>query len=173
MTTPAAGLPPDENLPEVVPDSVPLPQVLSGRDAYLAHDRLGEKDPKYVADTSPRPGERDLKFPAEAGPDGGTPALVKGEDGVWRPATGATEGVSPISPDAGTPGAVEEGRGGEGQAVGQGKEEGRICGLRRRIFWIVLVVAIVIVLAAIGGGVGGGISARNSRAADSGESDEE
>lgn len=167
MTTPAAGLPPDENLPEVVPDSVPLPQALSGRDAYLAQDRLGEKDPKYVADTSPRPDERDLKFPAEAGADGGAPALVKGEDGVWRPATAATEAVSPVSPE-GTPGAVEEGRAVE-QPVGGGKGEERVCGLRKRIFWIVLVVAVVVVLAAIGGGVGGGISARNAGAADSDE----
>lgn len=166
MTTPAAGLPPDENLPEVVPDSVPLPQALSGRDAYLAQDRLADKDPKYVADTSPRPDERDLKFPAEAGADGGAPALVKGEDGVWRPATGATEAVSPVSPE-GTPGAVEEGRGGEQAGdVGKGKEEKRVCGMRKRVFWIVVVVAVVVVLAAIGGGVGGGISARNARAAD-------
>lgn len=172
MTTPAAGLPPDENLPEVVPDSVPLPQALSGRDAYLAHDRLGEKDPKYVADTSPRPDERDLKFPAEAGMDGGAPALVKGEDGVWRPATGATDGVSPISPDAATPGAVEEGRGGE-QAAEAGKGDERVCGMKRKMFWIVLVVAVIIVCAAIGGGVGGGLAARNSGAADDAESNGE
>lgn len=40
--------------------------------------------------------------------------------------------------------------------------DGRICGLARRTFWILLVVAIVIVAAAVGGGVGGSIAAKNA-----------
>ena len=41
--------------------------------------------------------------------------------------------------------------------------DGRICGLARRTFWIVFVVAaIVIVAATVGGGVGGSIAAKNA-----------
>lgn len=41
--------------------------------------------------------------------------------------------------------------------------DGRICGLARRTFWIVLVVvAIVIVAAAVGGGVGGSMASKKS-----------
>lgn len=157
-------LPADENLPEVVPDS--SPQVLSNRDAFLAHEHLTEKDPKYVAETSPRPEERDLKY-AVAGQEGGAESagLVKGDDGVWRPAA-PVSALSPTETNAGTPdaqadsgaAAAEEGRADQAP----GKEEAKVCGMRKRTFWIVLVGAIVVVLAAIGGGVGGGLSARNS-----------
>jgi hypothetical protein len=40
---------------------------------------------------------------------------------------------------------------------------GRICGLKRRTFWIVLVVAIVVVAGAVGGGVGGALAGRSKR----------
>lgn len=172
-------VPADENLPEVVPDS--SPQALTSRDAYLAHGHLGEKDPKYVAETAPNPEERDLKYAAvEGDAPPGSPGLVKGEDGVWRPAA-PVSALSPtdtyaVTPDGtqGGPGAAgaaaEEGRAGEGPAKGA-----KVCGLKRRTFWIVLGVAIVVVLAAIGGGVGGGLSSRNSSSsgADKGKAENE
>lgn len=40
--------------------------------------------------------------------------------------------------------------------------DGRVCGLAKRTFWILVVVAIVIVAAAVGGGVGGSIAAKNA-----------
>ena len=154
-------MPADENLPEVVPDS--SPEVLSGRDAYLAHEHLAEKDPKYIADSSPRPGERDLKFAVD-GQEGAKGEEGVWQDGVWRPATAspispAGEGVSPdVDED---PHAAEEARGGEGGGAGKGAD--KVCGMRKRTFWIVLVAAIVIVVAAIGGGVGGGLSAKKPK----------
>jgi hypothetical protein len=42
--------------------------------------------------------------------------------------------------------------------------EQRVCGLKRKTFFISFVIALVIIAAAIGGGVGGGISARNRQA---------
>ncbi|TEA21701.1 hypothetical protein C8034_v004605 [Colletotrichum sidae] len=43
------------------------------------------------------------------------------------------------------------------------KRSGTICGLRRKVFWILLVAAIIIVIgAAVGGGVGGALAAQNS-----------
>lgn len=41
--------------------------------------------------------------------------------------------------------------------------EATICGLRRKIFWIIFAVAIVVVAGAIGGGVGGALASRSSR----------
>lgn len=38
----------------------------------------------------------------------------------------------------------------------------RICGLKRRIFWIILAAAIVVIIVAIGGGVGGAMASRNN-----------
>jgi len=41
--------------------------------------------------------------------------------------------------------------------------ESRICGLKRKTFWIVLVVVLLVVIgAAVGGGVGGSLSSKNS-----------
>lgn len=159
--------PADENLPEVVPDSAP--QALSGREAFLAHDHLTEKDPKYVADSAPRPEERDLKYAVVGdGQEGGeSPSLIKGDDGVWRPApvsaiSPTDGGLTPDTPSADPHSAAEEARGGAGGPV----KEARVCGMRKKTFWIVLVVAIVVVVAAIAGGVGGGLSARDKKSSD-------
>lgn len=159
-------VPADENLPEVVPDS--SPQALSSRDAYLAQQQLGEKDPKYIAETSPRPEERDLKFAAvdgEGNPQ--SPDLVKGEDGVWRPAP--VSALSPTDTNAITPdpAAAEGGRAGE-EAV----KEKKVCGMKRRTFWIVVAVALVIAGVAIGVGVGVGVKAQKSSSSSPEPSDE-
>jgi hypothetical protein len=42
-------------------------------------------------------------------------------------------------------------------------ESQRICGLRRRTFWIALGVALIVVAAAVGGGVGGALALKSSR----------
>ncbi|KFX90948.1 hypothetical protein V490_06170 [Pseudogymnoascus sp. VKM F-3557] len=48
--------------------------------------------------------------------------------------------------------------------------DGRICGVAKRTFWILLVVAIVIVAAAVGGGVGGSIAAKNANKSEDNQS---
>lgn len=47
------------------------------------------------------------------------------------------------------------------------KRAGTICGLRRKVFWIVLAIALVVIIAGVGGGVGGAMAANNSQASDS------
>lgn len=58
--------------------------------------------------------------------------------------------------------------GAQSGAVGAGAHgaERRICGVKRKLFWILLVTAVVIVVAAIGGGVGGALASK-SKAGDS------
>lgn len=58
-----------------------------------------------------------------------------------------------------------------GGAAATGKAGQRMCGLKRRTFWIVLGVVIAVVIAAgVAGGVAGGISARNTAMRHSGSS---
>ncbi|KAK2011888.1 hypothetical protein LZ32DRAFT_532973 [Colletotrichum eremochloae] len=53
------------------------------------------------------------------------------------------------------------------------KQPGTICGIRKKVFWIVLAVALVIVIgAAVGGGIGGAMSAQNSSQQPSSASDD-
>ncbi|KAF6811294.1 hypothetical protein CPLU01_15144 [Colletotrichum plurivorum] len=47
------------------------------------------------------------------------------------------------------------------------KRGGTICGLRRKMFWIVLAIALVVIIAGVGGGVGGAMAANNSQTSDS------
>jgi hypothetical protein len=55
-------------------------------------------------------------------------------------------------------------RGDDGKEVDstEGGSNGKICGLRRRWFWIVLMGAIIIVAGAVGGGVGGALAHKSS-----------
>lgn len=46
--------------------------------------------------------------------------------------------------------------------AGWTKPEPLICGMRKRTFWIVLVVAIVVIVGAVGGGVGGALAGKSS-----------
>lgn len=50
-----------------------------------------------------------------------------------------------------------------GAVVLEGK--GKICGLRRRVFFVVLGIALIIMVAAVGGGVGGAMSTSKSKKA--------
>jgi len=49
--------------------------------------------------------------------------------------------------------------------------KGRICGLRRKIFFIVLAVAFILVAGAVAGGVAGGLPAKNSSSSSEGSAD--
>lgn len=46
-----------------------------------------------------------------------------------------------------------------------------ICGLRKRTFWILMIVAIVVIAAAVGGGVGGALASRSSSNSNSNSND--
>lgn len=48
------------------------------------------------------------------------------------------------------------------QAVHEQDQPRTICGIRKRTFWIVLIVAIIVIVAAVGGGVGGALANRSS-----------
>ncbi|OAL51747.1 hypothetical protein IQ07DRAFT_390262 [Pyrenochaeta sp. DS3sAY3a] len=48
------------------------------------------------------------------------------------------------------------------QAVHEQDQPRTICGIRKRTFWIVLIVAIIVIAAAVGGGVGGALANRSS-----------
>jgi hypothetical protein len=52
-------------------------------------------------------------------------------------------------------------------------EPPRICGLRRRTFWIALGVVMIVVVAAVGGGVGGALASKSSRNANASASQSE
>ncbi|KAH7041371.1 uncharacterized protein B0I36DRAFT_22653 [Microdochium trichocladiopsis] len=58
-------------------------------------------------------------------------------------------------------GAGSAGAGGAELGAAAGPER-RICGVRRKLFWILLAAAVVIVVAAVGGGVGGALGSRTS-----------
>lgn len=64
----------------------------------------------------------------------------------------------PIYPNAPTDTHKETWQGG----VQEQDRPRKICGLKKRTFWIVLIVAIVVVAAAVGGGVGGALASRSS-----------
>ncbi|KAK1759972.1 hypothetical protein QBC47DRAFT_117776 [Echria macrotheca] len=141
--------PADENLPEVVqhqplplekvPDS--SPHVLSPREASEKNwqTTTGEKYP-VVFDTTP-------KLPHASHAD--NPQLWSG--GEPTPTVTQTD-VSPWDTlPAGSDAATRIETGGEQP----GKDQKKICGLRRRTFIIVVIIAVVVVAAAIGGGVGG------------------
>ena len=67
---------------------------------------------------------------------------LKQQPAYWVPATGGRDG---------------------GNEAPQVVEERRYCGMRPKIFWIVLVaVMVVIVAAAVGGGVGGALAGKSS-----------
>lgn len=61
---------------------------------------------------------------------------------------------------------LKEGNVVEQPGIGRG---GRVCGLARRTFWVVFVIAAIVILAAaIGGGIGGSITKKNNnKSADS------
>ncbi|SPN99729.1 uncharacterized protein DNG_02580 [Cephalotrichum gorgonifer] len=175
---------PDENLPEVVPDSSPQP--LTYTQEYERRG-LDQGDAKYtviydsqtpkiltsesaVSDsgtpTSPAPAYR----PPVEGAAIGVAAVSK-DPGAAAGATADRDvAADPASVDADDPGRSEAALGSEKG----GKAEPKILGLKKRTFWIVLILAIVVIAAAaIGGGVGGSQSSKKSKSgADAAGADE-
>jgi len=137
------GQPLDENLPEVVPDT--SPQALE-RNPNQADER--DKYPVYY-DNAP-------KIPNEA---------YQHYDPNSYPATA-------MSPDGSIPWEHVSTTAEETAAGDHGNyPQHRICGLRRRAFYIILALTLVIIAVAVGGGVGGGLaSARSREGSDAAES---
>ena len=136
------GYPPDENLPEVVPDQ--SPQVLSAVEARYFAPELDVRDPKYPVtyDNAPK-----YTAPLETYPSvGGHPQ----------------DYTSPVSSIPWEPASTGGDRSAFGTYESKNKEQ-RICGLKKRVFWILLVIAMIVVAAGVGGGVGGGIATARSK----------
>jgi hypothetical protein len=181
------GLPPDENLPEVVYDT--SPQVISnleshykervdGRDLYpVQYDR------KVVYDTSPQVVSNfDSHYKEHMDGRGlypvqydDTPKILTSS--LPYAAGQTTVAASPVGSLPWDPvSAVEETHAGSGAGWGgAGDETGvlsksekpqrnqKICGFARRTFFIICLVAFLVAAIAIGGGVGGGIAASRSQ----------
>ncbi|RFU75368.1 fungal specific transcription factor domain-containing [Trichoderma arundinaceum] len=120
---------------------------------FPAHD---EGLPEVVPDTTPQALSRLEAEYKRKYLDGDAPQTVIPKDmDTAKVAVIGGEEQYVVTPD-GAPGDVE--------GAPPGKRAGaRICGLRRKTFWILLIIAIVVVAAAVGGGVGGGLSAKNSK----------
>ncbi|KAK4236562.1 hypothetical protein C8A03DRAFT_35531 [Achaetomium macrosporum] len=159
------GLPPDENLPEVVEQrpttgASTLPEVVPDSSPEAAPPRFYYEPDKYPAQYDDAP-----KLPHdEPSPVMQTPGQQYHQ--YQQPWPGAANPVSAVSPDSSVPWqSFPTGDGDDRTFVGSGPApEKRICGLRKRLFIIIAaIVGLVIVVAAIGGGVGGAMAARNSQ----------
>lgn len=131
----------DEGLPEVVTDT--SPQALSTVEAQSRHHQVDERD-KYTVfyDDAPKffntsPGHLEPPQATDRSPDGSVP---------WEPLAAGDGSLG--SREINSQKAVAE---------------PRICGFRRKPFFLVLAVALIVVAAAVGGGVGGGIAAARAR----------
>lgn len=129
----------DMNLPEVVPDSS-----LEATQASHAHYQHGwdhgEKDPKYTVAAGGYDYKSDNNAPSVHYDTGLIPvhsvhSFKIDDTGYLVPPGGA--GASP------------------------GRKT--ICGLRPKVFWLLLGVGLVVVVASVAGGVGGGMMAARSR----------
>jgi len=145
------GVPPDESLPEVVPDQ--SPQALSHQEAHYCRDQLNERDPKYPANFDDAP-----KYLATSETDE-APEPVHGSEYSFASAGG--------SPPWELQSTADNLQAGDRSPTNEKAAEPTICGLRRRSFWLLLVVVLVVIAASVGGGVVGGIAAgKNNRTSD-------
>ncbi|SPO04636.1 uncharacterized protein DNG_07321 [Cephalotrichum gorgonifer] len=155
----------DENLPEVVPDSGPEAIPRHAQAQYA--NQLNDQNPKYpvLYDQSPKvPVDESATLPA-----------TKEEAILPAKLDDSPTSATPVSPYAAvTPYAETLAAGGQEPAGSASNlaapAEERICGLKKRMFWIIVVVAVIVIAAALGGGIGGGLAARNSALKDSPES---
>jgi hypothetical protein len=136
------GMPPDENLPEVVPDS--SPQALTYAETY--ERRWAENgDPKYaVVYDSMTP--KILTEPSPLDPYSAT-------------VFGSSPGVNSPQPTQ-DPWSTEKSLANEDGNPPAPEEPPRIYGMKRRTFWIVLVVVAIVLAVAVGGGVGGAMASK-------------
>lgn len=149
------GCPPDERLPEVAPGQGP--QALSPTEVWLHGAQLEERDPKFFVAYD--------DAPMQVKPDDAPKILT--DDGFG---SGDTPVMSALSPTGTVPwehtSAVDSLHAGDPSTPPieeKMTDERRICGLRRKMFFLFLGALIIIVAASVGGGVGGGLAAANAR----------
>jgi hypothetical protein len=165
------GLPPDENLPEVVQQrpvtgASTLPEVVPDLSPEAAPQMYYHEPGKYPAqyDDAPKlPHEEASPVMQMAGQPYADQPYNQYQQQSWP---GAENPVSAVSPESSVPWQSFPGGDGDDRTfIGSGPPpEKRICGLRKRVFIIVAaIVGLVVIVAAIGGGVGGAMAARNSQ----------
>lgn len=152
-----SNLPPDEHLPEVVPDQSPQALPKEAAPQYEAH--LGEKDPKYPVLPE--------DVPKQAIDPYGSPETVGAVPVSVSPNT-------TIPWEARSPEVAEQGlaRSPTEPPASPIKEEKRILGLKRKTF-IIFIVALVVLAAALGGGLGGGLAKKSKGSNTAGQDGEE
>jgi hypothetical protein len=139
----------DENLPEVVPNPSPtFPEVVvnTGAEQQQRHLAEQEKYPAYFDDA---------------------PKLLHEQhnhDGNQRPRDNSATAYSPDGHAL----PWEPLRAGDDTTLGANSNSGandepKICGVRRRIFWLILAFALVVVATGVGGGVGGAVASARAR----------
>ncbi|KAK4153809.1 hypothetical protein C8A00DRAFT_14997 [Chaetomidium leptoderma] len=162
------GRPADEDLPEVVPQQMhqtqqdlpyqmrqpsPLPEVVPDSSPEAAPQRFYMETDKYPAlyDTAP-------KLPH----DGYVPVQAPGQQ-YQQQWPGSPNPISSVSPNSSLPwqpfppGADDQ----QTYVGSEPEQEKRICGIRKRLFFIIAaIVAGLIVAVGVGAGVGGAMAAR-------------
>lgn len=156
-------------LPEVAPDSAP--EAVSSTEA---HDRTGANlgDQKYIVtqDMNPAypdrhenltPGAFSTVSPMSPAPPY-RPPLNEVYSNNYPASMGAGTGLGVVDWETaqGPPGATRHADG-HVQPPSTKGDEARICGLKRKMFLILVAIVLVVLAIAIGGGVGGGLAARN------------
>lgn len=151
-------LPADENLPEVVYDT--SPQVVSNAEAHYRQHGDGRDLYPVRYDDTPKipvgPGEYAWgnKSPGSA--------VSPGAPLPWEPLSAVEQSLPP--------------KYGAGDAASERIEKGltererKICGFKRKPFFILIGLAFVTIAAAVAGGVGGGLAAASSSREDPGAS---
>jgi hypothetical protein len=147
--------PADENLPEVVYDT--SPQVVSNVEAQYK-ERVDGRD-LYPVQYDDSPKILHSGIANEKDHHAAVPAASPQSALPWEPVSAVEETPAGNGADWGRAG--EEG--GESPGNEAPERERRICGFRRKPFFIICALAFVTVAAAVGGGVGGGITAARSQ----------
>lgn len=144
------------NLPEALPPSDP-------EAVYAEYKAWGTQPPQAVTtNTLPSPyhdgsGGGGWPLPEAVSPGGETNNLYTPVSQPYSKTSSATYagGHNPFE--------AEKGQGQHGQhgQQGDGGREGRICGMRRVVFWCVLAVVVFVVVAGVAVGVGVGLGTRS------------
>lgn len=156
MTSPHNGSPESQRTP-------PQPSEIAGFQKIYPNER-DDNLPEVYVDDSPQ----------------ALPGTESHQTEAWTEVTSPKFSVAdtlktPVSPEVDGSKTAGGAAGGEGADGGAAKKDGRICGLRRKWFFIALgVVLVVVIAAAVGGGVGGAVasSASGSGDGDGSESEE-
>ncbi|KAF3919285.1 hypothetical protein ABW20_dc0110161 [Dactylellina cionopaga] len=165
-----SGAVPDqyESYPEVMP-----PQGLGPASAYPQPSQSGGAYDKYQP-VSPQPTHQDIQN-MQPGQYNNAPMAVEAEKTYYQPTYGVSQpppmtGYSNTNtntpyPDANVAAPAYENPGTlpPPAAYNGPPAEKKILGLKKKTFWIVLVVLIIVIIGAVGGAVGGILSSKNKK----------